>query len=67
MYLTHLSKVSEILNLLKNIKLDIKIREKFLEIQYFELNLFNTFRCYMDIKNHFPVKFTQHTDPRGSL
>src|SRR5699024_7445147 len=33
----------------------------------FELNLFNTFRCYMDIANHFPVKFTQHTDPRGSF
>lgn len=33
----------------------------------FELNLFNTFRCYMDIKEHFPVKFTQHTDPRGAF
>ncbi|KQB99687.1 epimerase [Pedobacter sp. Hv1] len=31
----------------------------------FELNLFNTFRCYMDIKNHYPVKYTQHTDARG--
>jgi UDP-2-acetamido-2,6-beta-L-arabino-hexul-4-ose reductase len=33
----------------------------------FELNLFNTFRCYMDIRNYFPVKFTQHNDPRGSF
>jgi UDP-2-acetamido-2,6-beta-L-arabino-hexul-4-ose reductase len=33
----------------------------------FDYNLFNTFRCYMDIKNHFPVHFTQHTDPRGSF
>jgi UDP-2-acetamido-2,6-beta-L-arabino-hexul-4-ose reductase len=33
----------------------------------FELNLFNTFRCYMDINNHFPVKFTKHTDSRGSF
>ena len=33
----------------------------------FDFNLFNTFRCYMDIENHFPVKFTQHTDPRGSF
>jgi UDP-2-acetamido-2,6-beta-L-arabino-hexul-4-ose reductase len=33
----------------------------------FELNLFNTFRCYMDIANHFPVKYTQHTDTRGSF
>lgn len=31
----------------------------------FELNLFNTFRCYIDIKNHYPVKYVQHTDPRG--
>ncbi|WP_423736767.1 NAD-dependent epimerase/dehydratase family protein [Chitinophaga caseinilytica] len=33
----------------------------------FERNLFNTFRSYMDIPDHFPVKFTQHTDPRGSF
>jgi UDP-2-acetamido-2,6-beta-L-arabino-hexul-4-ose reductase len=33
----------------------------------FELNLFNTYRCYMDIKNYFPVKFTQHTDNRGAF
>jgi UDP-2-acetamido-2,6-beta-L-arabino-hexul-4-ose reductase len=33
----------------------------------FEKNLFNTFRCYMDIENHFPVKFTQHKDERGAF
>jgi UDP-2-acetamido-2,6-beta-L-arabino-hexul-4-ose reductase len=33
----------------------------------FDYNLFNTYRCYMDIKNHFPVKFTQHTDDRGAF
>lgn len=33
----------------------------------FDLNLFNTFRCYFDIENHYPVKFTQHTDPRGAF
>lgn len=33
----------------------------------FDYNLFNTFRCYMDIKNHFPIKFTQHTDERGAF
>jgi UDP-2-acetamido-2,6-beta-L-arabino-hexul-4-ose reductase len=33
----------------------------------FDLNLFNTFRCYFDIKNHYPVKFVQHTDPRGAF
>ena len=33
----------------------------------FELNLFNTFRCYIDIKSHNPVKLVQHTDPRGTF
>ena len=33
----------------------------------FELNLFNTFRCYMNIGDHFPVKYTKHTDYRGSF
>lgn len=33
----------------------------------FELNLFNTFRSYMDIKDHFPLEITQHTDNRGSF
>jgi UDP-2-acetamido-2,6-beta-L-arabino-hexul-4-ose reductase len=33
----------------------------------FEVNLFNTFRCYMDIANHFPVKFKQNPDARGSF
>jgi UDP-2-acetamido-2,6-beta-L-arabino-hexul-4-ose reductase len=29
--------------------------------------LFNTFRCYMEIKTHFPVKFVSHKDPRGAF
>lgn len=33
----------------------------------FELNLFNTFRSYMDLKKHFPVSFVEHTDDRGSF
>ncbi|MEI6435199.1 MAG: NAD-dependent epimerase/dehydratase family protein [Bacteroidota bacterium] len=33
----------------------------------FEINLFNTFRGYMDIINHYPVKFVQHTDDRGAF
>lgn len=33
----------------------------------FELNLFNTFRSYMDVARHYPVKFTLHTDPRGTF
>ena len=30
-----------------------------------DINLFNTFRCYIDAKEHFPVKLVKHTDPRG--
>lgn len=33
----------------------------------FEINLFNTFRGYMKIREHYPVKYVQHTDPRGSF
>lgn len=33
----------------------------------FSLNLFNTFRSYIDHKNHFPVKYTQHKDDRGKF
>ncbi len=33
----------------------------------FELNLFNTYRSYISLKDFFPVKFTQHTDARGSF
>jgi len=33
----------------------------------FDFQLFNTFRSYIDHKSHFPIKFTQHTDPRGAF
>lgn len=65
---TSVAKVSELLNLLK------KYREEYQDkgvipalSNTFELNLFNTYRCYMDIKNYFPMKFTQHIDERGSF
>jgi UDP-2-acetamido-2,6-beta-L-arabino-hexul-4-ose reductase len=62
------TKVSEILNLLTLYKLTYQDRGEIPKINStFELNLFNTFRCYMDIKTHFPVKFIEHTDPRGSF
>ena len=61
-------KVSAILRLLETYK------EQYMEKgiipllnNRFEINLFNTFRCYMDIKNHFPVKYIQHPDNRGSF
>jgi len=62
------SKVSQILSLLELYKSEYQDKGIIPAINNaFELNLFNTFRCYMDIKNHFPVKFAEHTDPRGSF
>jgi len=65
---TSKARVSEILRLLKNHKAKYQDKGEIpLISNSFELNLFNTFRCYMDIPNHFPVKLKQHTDPRGSF
>ena len=61
-------KVTAILALLENFK-----------VQYFdkgfipelkdrnEINLFNTFRCYMEHSNVFPRKLVQHIDTRGTF
>lgn len=62
------AKVSELLALLQEYKTTYQDQGQIPAIaSTFELNLFNTFRCYMDIANHFPVKFKQHTDPRGTF
>jgi UDP-2-acetamido-2,6-beta-L-arabino-hexul-4-ose reductase len=62
------SKVSQLLSLLETYKEQYQDNGIIPGINNtFELNLFNTFRCYMDIATHFPVKFVEHTDPRGSF
>jgi len=62
------STVSKILSLLTSFKEQYQDKGIIPMINNtFELNLFNTYRCYIDIKNYFPVKFTKHTDPRGSF
>lgn len=62
------AKVSKILFLLEDYKLKYQDSGEIPVINNtFELNLFNTFRCYMNIRKHFPVKYTQHTDDRGSF
>jgi len=62
------SKVSELLSFLESYKKQYQDNGIIPNIaNTFELNLFNTFRCYMDIATHFPVKFVEHTDPRGSF
>ena len=65
---THQIKVSGILALLNSYKTDYGIAGIIPSFKNtFELNLFNTFRCYMDLKNHFPVKFKKNVDPRGAF
>ncbi len=65
---TDQKKVSEILNLLKQYRDQYFINGFFPELaDGFELNLFNTFRSYIDIKKYFPVKLVKHTDPRGAF
>ncbi len=61
-------KVSEILQLLQKFKAQYQELGEIPSLgSRFELNLFNTFRCYMDIENYFPRHFTQHKDPRGAF
>ncbi len=61
-------KVSEILELLETYKKQYLEQGIIPELKdSFERNLFNTFRCYIDIKAHNPVKLTKHTDQRGSF
>lgn len=62
------TKVSEVLAILNRFK------EEYLEKgiipnlnSKFELNLFNTFRSYIDLKEINPVKYTKHVDPRGAF
>ncbi|MDD4554675.1 MAG: NAD-dependent epimerase/dehydratase family protein [Bacteroidales bacterium] len=62
------SKVTEILELLKSFKSVYAEQGIIPEFNSaFETNLFNTFRCYMDIKNHYPVRYVQHQDNRGDF
>jgi UDP-2-acetamido-2,6-beta-L-arabino-hexul-4-ose reductase len=61
-------KVSEILVKLENFKSQYFENGMFpLISNTFELNLFNTFRSYMDHAEHFPVLLKQHSDNRGSF
>ncbi|WP_312286127.1 polysaccharide biosynthesis C-terminal domain-containing protein [Chryseobacterium gleum] len=65
---TSVNKVSEVLEKLNHYKQLYFENGEIPELKTkFDLNLFNTFRCYFDVKNHYPVKFTQHVDPRGAF
>lgn len=61
-------KVSEILDLLQNFKNIYLCNGEIPTLKNtFELNLFNTFRCFIDSKNYFPRKLTANIDKRGSF
>ena len=61
-------KVTEILAILENFRTLYLEQGTFPSIpDAFHRNLFNTFRCFMDIKNHYPVKLKKNTDQRGSF
>lgn len=60
-------KVSQLLELLMEYKENYLEKGVFPDLSAtFEKALFNTFRCYVPVE-HYPVKFTKHTDPRGSF
>jgi UDP-2-acetamido-2,6-beta-L-arabino-hexul-4-ose reductase len=62
------AKVSELLALIQGYFLQYQTKGEIPSINNtFELNLFNTYRCYMNIASHFPVKYVQHTDNRGAF
>ena len=61
-------KVSEILELL------IKFQNTYFKNgqipnfnNQFELNIFNSFRSYFNLSNHFPIKYKNNTDERGNF
>jgi len=62
------AKVSHILSILNGFRDNYMQKGIFPSLNdSFERNLFNTFVCYMDHKNYFPVKLTLNTDERGGF
>lgn len=61
-------RVSEILNILQTLNTSYLTLNTFPSLpDPFHLNLFNTLRCFMDIRNHYPVKLKMNTDNRGTF
>jgi UDP-2-acetamido-2,6-beta-L-arabino-hexul-4-ose reductase len=62
------NKVSDILEIINLFKSQYADEGLFPDLSNpFELNLFNTFRCYMDIPNYYPVKLVKNSDERGTF
>jgi UDP-2-acetamido-2,6-beta-L-arabino-hexul-4-ose reductase len=61
-------KVSEILALIKSFKLTYHDKGEIPPLKNdFECDLFNTYRCFLDIGSYFPRKFIKHSDNRGTF
>ncbi|GAH60399.1 unnamed protein product, partial [marine sediment metagenome] len=61
-------KVSEILCILEDFKAEYFEKGIFPDLNdRLKLRLFNTFVCYIDHKNYYPVKLNLNTDDRGSF
>ncbi|MGJ1514925.1 NAD-dependent epimerase/dehydratase family protein [Sphingobacterium siyangense] len=65
---TSQKKVSEVLTLLENYR-DLYLVKGEIPVlgSSFELNLFNTYRSFVNHKEIYPRKFQLHTDPRGTF
>ena len=60
--------VTEILKILERYKVQYFENGIIPELRNsFEVNLFNIFRSYIDYKNHFPVKYVENKDSRGTF
>ena len=60
--------VSEILTMLKSFSNSYLVQNEIPKLSSkFKLNLFNTFRSYIDMKKHFPVNYTNNVDDRGNF
>lgn len=69
-YIPHTAqiKVSGILSLLKDFRESYQNKGEIPDLHNdFEKNLFNTYRCYMDIPSYFPRKFFRNVDNRGAF
>lgn len=65
---THTAKVSEVLGKLEHFKKVYFENGEIPKLQTnFARNLFNTFRSYIDLHSHFPVKFVNNVDDRGNF
>jgi UDP-2-acetamido-2,6-beta-L-arabino-hexul-4-ose reductase len=59
-------KVSEVLKKLVSFKQQFLEKDEFPELKTsFDLNLFNTFRSYIDLKTYYPKNHILHSDERG--